>query len=209
MTDTTQNTKKHTATGNQRPPRTRRRRLMTWRRFLAACLIVPIAIVAALAMIPTTRWVRATGYVMTDLEAELRPSVQGDIAERLVNSGDVVVKGQPIIRLNDQVETAAFDQAASQLQAKQAQLKLLLSSQSVEKAQRKEQAYQAQQSLTLAQANLDRITQGNASTSIWLAMTVSRVSCNSLSLLRASSTLRRASRRSRRVVRTSGASRLT
>jgi len=155
--------KQNDPAGHQRPPRTRRVKLMTWRRFLAACVIVPVAIVVALALIPTTRWVYATGYVMTDLEAEIRPSVQGAVAKRLVSSGDSVEKDQPIIRLNDQVEAAAWEQANAQLQAKQAQLKQLQSAQSLEKAQRKEQAYQAKQSLALAEGNLNRITQANKS----------------------------------------------
>ena len=149
--------------GNHRPPRTRRVKLLTWRRFLAACVLVPVAVVVALALIPTTRWVYATGYVMTDQEAEIRPSVQGAVAAKLVGSGDIVEKDQPIISLNDQVEAAAWQQADADLQAKQAQLKQLRSAQSLEKAQRKEQAYQAKQSLALAEGNMERITQANKS----------------------------------------------
>ena len=153
--------------GNTRPPRTRRRRLLTWRRFLAACVIVPIALVAALTRMPTTRWVYATGYVMTAHEAELRPSVEGAIAERLVNSGDEVQAGQPVIRLHDLVEVAAHEQAVAQLRAKQAQLKQLRNAQKLENAQRKEQIYQAEQSLALAAGNLDRIQEANKSGAVF------------------------------------------
>lgn len=153
--------KQNDSAGHQRPPRTRRLKLLTWRRFLAACVIVPVAIVVGLALIPTTRWVYATGYVMTDLEAEIRPSVAGAVAAKLVTSGDLVEKNQSIIHLNEQVEAAAWEQADAQLQAKQAQLKQLQSAQLLERAQGKEQAYQAKQSLALAEGNLDRITQAN------------------------------------------------
>ena len=154
--------KKNASTsGNTRPPRTRRRRLLTWRRFVAACVIVPVGIVVALTQLQTRRWVHASGYVMTAAEVELRPSVSGAIAQKLVSTGDLVEKGQLVIRLHDQVEVAAHAQAVAQLKAKQAQLEQLHSAQELEKALRKEQTYQARQSLALAQGNLDRITQAN------------------------------------------------
>jgi multidrug resistance efflux pump len=149
------------AGGDQRSRRVRRRRLLTWRRLLLVCLLMPVAIVVATTLVESSRWVHATGYVMTDQEAELRPSVQGVIAESLVQSGDLVEKGQPIIRLNDRVETAACEQAGADLQAKQAQLEQLLRTQALQKAQRKEQIYQAQRGLSLAEGNLKRVTQGD------------------------------------------------
>ena len=153
--------------GHSRPPRTRRRRLLTWRRFLAGCVIVPIGLVVGLWQWPTTRWVYATGYIMTDREVELRPSVEGAIAEKLAGSGDQVEVQQLVIRLHDEVEVAACEQAEAQLQAKEAQLRQLLHAQDLDKAQRKEQIYQAEQSLALSQGNLDRIQQANKNRAVF------------------------------------------
>jgi HlyD family secretion protein len=146
---------------NTRPPRAHRRRLITWRRSIAACLVVPIGIVAVLWQLPTTRWVYAEGFVMTAREAELRTSVEGAIAAKLVRSGDHVEAKAPVIRLQDRVEVAAHAQAEAQLQARRAQLRQLLNAHELEKAQRKEQIYQAQQSLSLAEGNLKRINDAN------------------------------------------------
>jgi membrane fusion protein (multidrug efflux system) len=146
------------APGAPRPPRTARRRLLTWRRVLLLIVVLPIAAVVAMAFTPTTRWVYCTGYVMTDQEVELRPSVEGAVAEWLVRSGQDVEKDQVVIRLNDSLQRASLEQAQADLKARRAQLQQLLSAQQLETARRDEQIIKAKSNLALAQGNLDRMT---------------------------------------------------
>lgn len=106
---------------------------------------------------------------MTDLEVELRPSVEGSIKEWLVKSGDTVTKDQVVIRLSVTLQRAALDQATAELKAHEASLKQMFSSQELQQAQLKEQVYQAQRSLTLTQSRLDRMTSANTSTGVYSA----------------------------------------
>ncbi len=129
---------------------------------MAVLATLPVVVVIALYFVPTTRWVFATGYVTTDQEVELRPSVEGALETWLVSSGDDVERDQPLLRLNDSVQRAAFEQAAAELHARQAKEQALLSDHQLEKAQRQEQIYQAQRALALAKTNLDRLSQGDA-----------------------------------------------
>ncbi len=150
-----------TTTGVQRPPRTNRRSFWTWRRVLLLMVILPIAAVVAMAFTKTTRWVYCTGYVMTDQEVELRPSVEGSIAEWLVRSGQDVEKDQIVIRLSDSLQRAALEQAQADLKARRAQLQQLRSAQQLDGARREEQIVKARSSLALAQGNLDRMTRAD------------------------------------------------
>jgi len=151
----------NSTSGAQRPPRTTARRVWTWRRVLLLIVVLPIAAVVAMAFTPTTRWVYCTGYVMTDQEVELRPSVEGAVAEWLVRSGQNVEKDQVVIRLNDSLQRAAFEQTQADLKARRAQLQQLISAQQLDSARRDEQIIKARSNLALAQGNLDRMARTN------------------------------------------------
>jgi multidrug resistance efflux pump len=142
-----------------RPPR----RTKTRRRIGRAILVVFLLVVAAgvaMAFAPTTRWVVGSGYLMTDQEVEVKPSVEGAIAGVAVRSGDLVEAGQVLIQLNDSVQRAAYDQAVAELDARRAQHQQVVSRQKLEIAQRREQVFQAEQSLSLARGNLERMEKG-------------------------------------------------
>jgi multidrug resistance efflux pump len=143
-------------------PRAERRRFWTWRRVVMGMALLPVAILAVLFLVTTTRWVYAAGYVMTDQEVELRSSVEGAIQTWLVKNGDRVTKNQLVMQLDDSVQRAAHEQAIAELQARQAKQQELLSTQKLDQAQRHEQIYQAKRSLALTQTNLHRLSQGNA-----------------------------------------------
>lgn len=141
----------------KRPPRTPRQKRLTMRRISLVALILLALSIAAGLLIPVTRWVNGNGYLMTDLEVELRPSVEGAIDQWLVHSGDLVQKDQLVIQLANAVQRADFEQAQSQLKATEAQLSQLMSSQELDRNRRKEQVLRAQQNLTLAEAYLERM----------------------------------------------------
>jgi len=106
-------TSKSTALG--RPPRTVRRRFGGLRGIL---LLIPLAIVGLIVaawVVPTTRWAEGTGFVMTEQEAEIRPSVQGAIERWLVRDGQEIKKEQLLIQLKDSVQQAGCDQALNEL----------------------------------------------------------------------------------------------
>lgn len=142
---------------SKRPPRTPRQKRLTMRRISLIALLLLVLLVLAGWFIPVTRWVNGNGYLMTDLEVELRPSVEGAIDKWLVRSDDRVEKDQLIIQLANAVQRADFEQAQSQLKAKQAELSQLMSSQELDRNRRKEQVLRAQQNLTLAEAYLERM----------------------------------------------------
>jgi len=143
-----------------RPPRTVSKRFFTWRRTFLLVVVMAGAVIAALATIQTTRWVNSTGYIITDQEVEIRPSVEGPIADVLIRSGDHVDKGDLLVQLTDTVQRAAYEQAQSELNERKAQLKQLVSRQKLDLARRKEQTFQAEQELKLAKERLTRIDDG-------------------------------------------------
>ncbi len=55
----------------------------------------------------------ATGYVTTEVYAEVRPATVGSVAEILVKTGGVVTQGQVLVRLDMAEEQAAVDEAGS------------------------------------------------------------------------------------------------
>ena len=143
---------------NKRPPRTKR--VWSWRRAVVAVSATGLFGLAVCAFFPCTRWVDASGYLVTDLEVELRPSVEGAIAEWKVRSGDKVAADQLIIQLNNSVQKADYEHALSQLDAKKAELEQLLSAQELARAQRKEQISRAEQNLKLAKDYYERMRVG-------------------------------------------------
>ncbi|MDP7163087.1 MAG: HlyD family efflux transporter periplasmic adaptor subunit [Phycisphaerae bacterium] len=148
-------TSKSTALG--RPPRTVRRRFGGLRGIL---LLIPLAIVILIFVawvVPTTRWAKGTGFVMTEQEAEIRPSVQGAIERWLVRDGQEVKKEQLLIQLKDSVQRAGCDQVLKELKAVQAQLARLQSFNRLNDLQRREQTFQANRKLEVARGRLEKM----------------------------------------------------
>lgn len=94
-----------------RPPRTAQPRYFTFGRVTLAFVLIVALIIAAATFAPTTRWAHGTGYAITAQNAELYPLVPGHVHAILVNSGDRVTQGQPLIQLNDDLPRAALDAA--------------------------------------------------------------------------------------------------
>ncbi|MGH7215174.1 MAG: hypothetical protein ACREIT_10470, partial [Tepidisphaeraceae bacterium] len=152
------------STSSRRPPRTKRVRVFT-SPLRALLLLGLFALLIGLAslVVPTTLWVEGGGFVMTDVDAELRPSVEGNIDKWLVSTGQLVEKDQLVIQLNGSIQQAEHEEASSELRAKEAELDQMLSAQELERAQRKEQVSRGEQNLKLAEAYLERMTGGGYS----------------------------------------------
>lgn len=141
----------------QRPPRAKTRTIAVWKKTLMSIGFIMVAMLVAAIVAPTDRIVRGGGYVMTDDEAEVRPSVEGAIENWESHTGDIVEKDQLLMRLRCTVQRAELEQARSELSAKQAELKRMESSQDLERAQLKEQIARAEQNMKMASNYLNRL----------------------------------------------------
>ncbi len=142
-----------------RPPRKTRKRFWTFRRFLLALIGFVVSLAVLATFIPTTRWVAGTGYLTTDLETELRPSVEGVIQERLVSQGDSVTMGQTLIQLRDASQQLAYEQAIQELNAKRSKLEYVLSHQDMSVKRREQQIQQLELQLELGKDRVERMRQ--------------------------------------------------
>lgn len=140
-----------------RPPRRPRSRFSRPSFWLGVSIILPVVAVVVMAVVPATRWLTAYGYATTDEEVELRPSVEGMIARWQVRTGDQVEPGQLLIQLHDAVPAAALDEARSNVEAREAELERMVSSQALRDRERAEQIVQAEQTLALVTGQLARI----------------------------------------------------
>ena len=99
-----------TTTGEAAPiaPRERKRRL---HRNLAigGCLLLVLLVLGF--VIHVDRTVLATGYVASENYAEVRPSVEGVVAEILVGSGASIETGALLARLDDSEQSAHVEEA--------------------------------------------------------------------------------------------------
>ncbi len=129
---------------DKRPPRAAARSRLRPRWIVLIVVVTLVAALAALALAPTTRWVRGDGYVTTDLEAELRPSVEGVVARVLRRTGDQLAEGDPVVQLVDAVERAAVLEARSELAVQQADLARMRAAHALGAQQRAEQLKQAE-----------------------------------------------------------------
>jgi HlyD family secretion protein len=71
-----------------------------------------------------TQTVSATGKIYPEYQVELRPEVTGEVVELPVEEGDIVKKGQLLIRIKPEQYTAQRDRAKASLQSTQAMLKV-------------------------------------------------------------------------------------
>ena len=151
---------RRSGTPSTRPPRRQRSRLARPSLWLSMAIVIPVVAVVVMAVVPATRWLTAYGYVTTDDEVELRPSVEGMISSWQVNSGDQVEAGQLLIQLHDAVPAAALEEARSNVEARQAELERMVSAQSLRDRERAEQIIQAEQTLALVTGHLERMREG-------------------------------------------------
>ena len=151
--------KKLTVPAEGRPPRTNKKRTWTFRRIVVGFLSMLVTALIVSVFVPTTRWAKGVGFVMTGEEAEVRPSVQGSIEKWFVDTGDKVSKGQLLIQLVDTVQRAAFEQATKELDVAKAKLLLMQNSHELQKARLMEQVYRAKKNLELAKDELKRMAE--------------------------------------------------
>jgi len=71
-----------------------------------------------------TQVVSATGKIFPEYQVELRPEVTGEIVDLPVTEGEIVKKGQLLIRIKPEQYTAQRDRAKASLQSTQAMLKV-------------------------------------------------------------------------------------
>ena len=143
------------AVNTTRPPRTKRRRFWSFRRVLLLIFVIIAIVTGAAAIIPTSRLVKCDGILITQDEAEVRPSVEGTIEKWLKKHGDKVTKGEVVIQLSDSREQADYDLAKKELLVSQAQLKHLTETQTILMAEQKEKINRAKLNVQLLQKELD------------------------------------------------------
>jgi len=151
--------KKLTLPAAGRSPRTNHQRFWTLRRVGLAGLILAGAVLLSAVFVPTTRWAQGNGFVMTDDEAEIRPSVTGAIFQRCVETGQAVAKGDLLIQLAHAPQQAAHQQARNELDVAKAKLEQQLNTQKLTRAQQQAQAYRARKNLELAKDELKRMAE--------------------------------------------------
>ncbi|HCD34330.1 MAG TPA: hypothetical protein DER01_18110 [Phycisphaerales bacterium] len=142
--------------GVSRPPRTVKPR-MKWKLILFVLFLLTAGAVTASLTIKINLQIQGVGYITTDDEVELRPSVEGTIGEVFFHDGQSVKAGDLLIQLRSDVQKAAFEEARSDLKAKSAQLEETRMSLAKRQKRRDAQLYQANQELELAQRKLKRM----------------------------------------------------
>jgi HlyD family secretion protein len=142
--------------GNSRPPRTVKPKFR-WKLILFFMFLLFAGAIAASIMVNVELKIQGVGYITTDEEVELRPSVEGAIAQVCFHDGEEVKPGDLLIQLKADVQTAAYEEAQSDLKAKSAQLAETQTNLKLRQARREAQLYQAQQELELAQRKLKRM----------------------------------------------------
>jgi len=147
---------KLTSPASGRPPRTVKRRIR-FRLIALLILLLVIGALVALRLIPTTRWAEGAGYVMTEREVEIRPSVEGAVEKRLVGNGSRVKKGQLLVQLKASVQKAGFERSQNQLRAIEAELTRLDLFQKLEKKKLAEQIHRVRREHDVAHTRLEKM----------------------------------------------------
>lgn len=108
-------------TDGEPPPRTRRERKRVFRRRALAGLLL-LAVLGGVGMlIPVPRHIPATGYVITETYAEVRPVTSGVVVAVPVSSGEEVQAGDVLCRLDDSEDEALLEEARSRVHQVRAQ----------------------------------------------------------------------------------------
>ena len=113
----------HSIRGEQ-IPLTKRTRFLKMTRALLVFLLVTAAIIAAGWFIELDRRAPAGGYLTTDLYAEVRTHVAGQVVDILATSGQVVEKGALLVQLDDTLQRSDFAEREKALLKSQAELAL-------------------------------------------------------------------------------------
>lgn len=139
-----------------RPPRTVKPHFR-WKLILLLLVLIFAGVLTASLYVPATLKIQGVGYISTDDDVELRPSVEGAIANIFFHDGARVHPGDLLIQLVADVQTAAYEEAQSDLKAKSAQLKETQMNLDLKKSRREAQIFQSEQELTLAKNRLKRM----------------------------------------------------
>jgi multidrug resistance efflux pump len=111
----------HVTTAGNIPPTQKEKRLQR-RRLLIIIGVVFFVILLAGFIIPVSQYVRALGYVTSDLYAEVRPSHAGRVEKIYTQSGTQVKEGDLLLQLDTSEEQAVLDEAKSRVQKAEAEL---------------------------------------------------------------------------------------
>ena len=109
-------------TAGESIPLSKRQRRTRFLLFFVLFLVVLAGIGVAGWRIQMDRYVLASGYVTTEMYAEVRPPTVGIVAEILVKSGMQVEKGQAVVRLEASEERATLEEAKSLVNKVEAEL---------------------------------------------------------------------------------------
>jgi multidrug resistance efflux pump len=142
--------------GVSRPPRTVKPHFR-WKLIILLLILLFVGAIAASLSITTELKIQGVGYISTDDEVELRPSVEGAIAKVCFHDGDEVKPGDLLIQLLADVQMASYEEAQSDLKSKTAQLKETMMNLELKKSRREAQIFQSEQELTLAKNRLQRM----------------------------------------------------
>ncbi len=104
--------------------------------------------------VPAARRVRAEANVVPVRSVHLAMPVEGIVQEVFVQEGDVVTKGQLLVKLRDSRQRVLVSQGQAALSRAQAALKLL------EAGPKPEEVAQMEAALAAAQANYDKLAEG-------------------------------------------------
>lgn len=96
----------------------RRRRI----RQLTSVTVILVVLAAAGWGIRVERSFLATGYVTTEVYAEVRPATVGSVAEILIKTGSIVTQGQVLVRLDTAEDQAAVDESERMVLQKESEL---------------------------------------------------------------------------------------
>ena len=81
-----------------------------------------LGVVAILAFVPVPSFIIADGVVWLPPDAQVRAATDGEVAAVMVQSGQRVVSGQPLIQLSDPALTTKREIVMSQIESSQAEL---------------------------------------------------------------------------------------
>ena len=109
-------------TEGEAPPLSRRERKARLRRRGKGVLLAVLLVALAGVLIRVPRYIHASGYVITEAYAEVRPVTSGVVLEIAASSGDRVGAEAVLCQLDDSEDRALMEEARSRAQQVRAQL---------------------------------------------------------------------------------------
>ncbi len=110
-----------TTTG-QKPPETASERKSKRRRILKVLLIILAVIGLGGHFIQLPKYAYANGYSTTSGYSEVRSTIEGRVAEIVHSSGDEVLAGDVLMRMDDRTEKALYDEAKANVAEAEAEI---------------------------------------------------------------------------------------